>query len=272
MRDLSGPGAWITRHCFPLWALPRSADTGRGLYLPGVKTFVYTAAASGRQWAPYAWRRQRVRQIMAALGFSDWQFFFGKRADAHWHGREPYWWQIPLDHAELLRREEPPLLILEDDIELEVKNDFRAEWKSNLELPAGCDFAYLGGFRSGDRRGIRNARLVGLRPLEAWRYGYLPIDGDWMRVFGMWGSHAILHVDKGVMLDLAEQLVKKHRPIDTTLAVLQWRWRVCCLRRPFFWQNDGHHRHDTVEYDFESRWEPGRRRRAGGGKGSRPSP
>ena len=251
------PPSYITRYCKPLWSIPRPVDSGAGLFLPGVKTLIYTSYAKRRGWAAGRWRRRRCEQIMGRLAFRDWRFFCGADCD-------PYWVEIPRDHARLLRANVAPLLILEDDVEL-------CDWRANVLVPEGTELAYLGGFRSGDSRGIRNARLVGLEPLLAWRYGYLPINDDWMRIFGMWGSHAILYLSTDAMRDVADQLARKRRAIDTTLAVLQWRWRCHCLRRPIFWQNDGHHLHDTYEYDWVSGWEPFSRRRARGGKASQGS-
>ena len=133
-------------------------------------------------------------QIMERLGFLDWQYFFGS-------GHDPYRRQIPRDHAMLLRTNVAPLLILEDDIEI-------AHWRARTCSCRKGPSWRTGGFRSGDSRGIRNARLVGLEPLLAWRYGYLPIDADWMRIFGMRGSHAILYLFR-YDVDVADQFERK---------------------------------------------------------------
>jgi hypothetical protein len=202
--------------------------------LPDVKTFIYSGQQTGRRAAVTEWRRTRCRQVMAALGFTDWSFFEGRQS-------RPYWTGLPRDHALLLRRHDPPLLILEDDIEVV---DFRA----NVRPPGGCQVAYLGGFRSGDSRGVRNAKRAGLCPLLAHRYGYLPIDSEWMRIFGMWGSHAILWLDRAAMDEAACLLESSVCPIDTTLACEQWRWQVHCGLVPWFFQNDGHHVWDTEDY------------------------
>jgi hypothetical protein len=220
------PGS-IVRHCFPLWRVQRSRPVAGCVFLPAVRTVVYTLPG-------HVWRHERVRQILGACGFGDWEFFFGTKT-------RNYWETIGRDHAAIVRRYQAPLLVLEDDVELRA-------WRGNVRPAAGAEVCYLGGFRSGDRRGIVNARLRGLRPEESFRYGWLPVDDCWMRVFGMWGSHAILWLDRGAQLEAADLWCRELRMVDEMLAVNQWRWQVHCLYEPMFWQNDGHHFRDTFDY------------------------
>ena len=208
------------------------------IWLPGVKTFVYTMPwQTGRQ--------ERVRHMLDGYGFRDWQFFFGTQASAGsadgWGRGKDYWAYIPPDHARLLRENDAPLLILEDDIE-------PRDYRPTVAPPPGAEIVYLGGGRGGSPRGVRNAmrRLPAMRPIH--RYCYAPIDADWMRIAGMWFTHAILYVDRRAMLEVADALAGNRQPIDTTLAQQQWRWRVVCRRLPYWWQNDGHHRTDTYDY------------------------
>jgi len=214
-----------TRATCPLgrWSEPGA------IHLPSTRTIVYTLPdAKGRH--------ERVRHILDAEGFSDWEFFYGKRSN-------PYWVQIPHDHAKLLRENEPPLLILEDDIEPRL---FRP-W---VMPPAGAELVYLGAGKSRRGTGIRNAKraLPGHKISQAHQYGYENIDATWMRVFGMLYTHAILYVDRRVMREVAEAISSTGWQIDVTLARMQWRWFCACLKIPAFWQNDGRHRDETFEY------------------------
>ena len=199
------------------------------LHIPSIKTVVYTIERNRE-------RQERARKILLSEGFKDWSFFFGTTEG-------PYWQNIPREHAKLLRENEPPFLILEDDIE---PREFQ-EW---VRPPSKAQIVYLGGGRGGDTRGIRAAKanLPDLPIFRTYRYGYTPIDDEWMRIYGMWFSHAILYLDRQSMLEVADTLERNHRPIDTTLALEQYRWFVACRKVPLWWQNDGHHRGDTYDY------------------------
>jgi hypothetical protein len=207
--------------------LGREVPDGRSLWLPATKTVVYTTK---NQVA----RHDRVKAILTAAKFSDWSWCYGTNT-------QPYWRQIAADHAELLSAHKPPLLILEDDIEPE-------HYRSNIMPPDGCQVAYLGGFRSGVHRGVVAARDAGLQVRTAFGYAWSPVNSDWMRVFGMWGSHAILWLDAAAMADAARRLAEATEPIDTTLGLNQWRWQCYCVYRHLWWQNDGHHIRDTRRY------------------------
>lgn len=214
-------------------------DGPKTYHLPNIKTFVYTTA---HQTA----RHERVRRFMDHAGFTDWQFFYGTNPSEEldgWGRGKDYWRYIPRDHARLLREHDAPLLILEDDIE-------PRDYQPDVTVPIGAEMVYLGGGRGGDRRGTEAARR-NIKDEEIYRnhrHSFQIIDDDWMRIFGMWFTHAVLHINKAVMLEVADHLMKS-RPIDTTLAIEQWRWNVVCRRVPMWWQNDGKHRSDTFDYN-----------------------
>jgi hypothetical protein len=106
----------------------------------------------------------------------------------------------------------------------------------------------LGGGRDGDRRGYWNARLNGLTPTKFKGYAYDDVDDHWMRVYGMWYTHALLHLDRRTMDQLAAAWLSEQTMIDATTARNQWRWNVFCRKIPMLWQNDGHHRKATWSY------------------------
>ena len=204
-----------------------------GIYLPDVPTVVYTCDKP-RCVA----RHPRVTKLLTGMGFADWRFFWGTPG-------EPYWENIPREHAALLQSRDPPLLILEDDI---ASRDF-SPW---IAPPPGSELVYLGGGRGGRRAALRNARehLPEAEIRATHGYGYEEIDGypDWVRVFGMYYTHAILYTSKRAMLEVAEQLCSRRSQIDVILGHEMWRWK-CVLRRvPMFWQDDGHHRTETFDY------------------------
>jgi hypothetical protein len=203
------------------------------IHLPDVPTVVYTCDKPN-----CVARHPRVTKLLTRLGFADWRFFWGTPG-------VPYWENIPREHAQLLRENEPPFLILEDDIAL---RDFQP-W---IAPPPGAELVFLGGGAGGRQSAIRNARqhLPGMEIRNLHGYGYAKIDGhpDWVRVFGMYYTHAILYTSKAAMLDVADQLCSRRSQIDVILGHEMWRW-FCALRNvPMFWQDDGHHRKETYEY------------------------
>lgn len=198
------------------------------LYLPAIHTIVYTT-----RWAIA--RQRRIIQILEAFRFSNWSFFFAEKTT-------PYWRDIPSHHAAFLRENDPPLLILEDDAEV-------LQFEASLDIPPGTEIAYLGGGRSGDKIGRIETKRAWPQSRPAFGYRYWDESEAWMRIGGMWFSHAILYLEHAVMLDVAARLSASDHAIDTTLARHQWRWNVQCRKIPSFWQNDGHHYRDTLHYE-----------------------
>lgn len=233
--------AWWTRYQYPLWLLPvdlstqaAAASMPHPLDLRDVRTIVYTCRSG--TWHGYRGdrRRDRCTQILDALGFRNWDFFYGQRT-------EPYHAGLHAGHSHLLREYEPPLLILEDDIEIRVP-------RTVISPPIGSQVLYLGGGRRGNERGIRAARAAGQAIRRCSGYGYSLIDTDWMWIVGMLYAHAILWLDKSVMMDVAALYQASDGQIDWLLAEIQHRYGVACLRRPIFFQNDGHHLRETWDY------------------------
>ena len=204
------------------------------LWLPDVPTVIYTADGPCRRGGHHDGRRARCQAIMKHYGFTNWRFFFGRP------GR-PYWQAIVADWIQLLGSWDPPVLILEDDIEPRA-------FQPGIDVPTGSQVVYLGGGRGGESQGVRAGGTIGLFPKKRWRYGYIDINHDWFRCFGMWYSHAILFLDRRSMTDLAVLLCAADRPIDSVLARNQWRWNCVCRKVPMFWQNDGHHLAETYSY------------------------
>jgi hypothetical protein len=213
-------------------ARPAAADVpaGETIDLPGVTTVVYTTAKNVAL-------QQRVGQMLESRGFTDWRFCYG----APYAGTGDFRAAVARDYAAILRKHAAPLLLLEDDVALRA-------WTPRLRLPPGAQGAMLGGGRRGSAYAVNRAAKLFPQLRRAHGYGYLPIDGEWMRVFGMFWTHAYLWLDPAAMLEAAEALVAYDRAADQTLAREQWRWQVACRIVPVFWQDDGRHYWDTFDY------------------------
>ena len=191
-----------------------------------VPTVVYTVDKE-QTAVPHSLRRRRIAEQLSALGTVNWRFFWGALTS-------PYWPTIGAGHAQLLRDSPPPLLILEDDC--------RPHCLQPLQLyPAQADLLYLGGGRYGWPQGIKNARDHGIDCKWGKHWGWQHIDADWLRIFGMLYTHAILYLSKPVMLEVADFVDQSEEPLDAVLAREQWRWQTMCKRTPCWYQDDGHH-------------------------------
>lgn len=212
-----------------------------GLWTPGfdrydlrdIETTVYSCGAKWKSRWP------RVEAIMKECGIRRWSFFDAQPGT-------PYWAPIRIEYVELLRTHEPPYLILEDDIVV-------VDWRPVVEAPAGAEIVYLGAggcwrnpcfvndalrrFEDAYRAGAIACRDIGLR--------------DWKQVFSMFGTHAVLWVDKKVMLEAADLIERGTRQVDVELGASQWRWLAVAPTIPWFAQNDGHNLRGTKEYSLE---------------------
>lgn len=207
---------------------------GYKIYLPEIPTVVYTA---DKEHCRARW--PRVERIMGRLGFTDWRFFVGAPGD-------PYWQAIRPEYVGLLRGNEPPLLILEDDIGVR-------EWRPWIAPPPQSEMIYLGG--GGAWRGSRlvdeaRRRLPGHRIKKVREIGWEEMEGypDWVRAFGMFGTHAILYTSRRVMLEVADAIEAGVREVDVMIGMNQWRWQAMLLRVPMFFQDDGHNNAGTWDY------------------------
>ncbi len=204
------------------------------LYLPGIKTVVYTTDK------PHCVARHpRVKAMLDGFGFRDWSFFWGQPGT-------PYWQMIRSEYAALLRDNDPPFTILEDDIAV---RDYRP-W---IKVPAGSEVVYLGGGGSwpgGQFVRLAQHHLPGHKIYRVREIGWedLPGTDEWVRVFGMFGTHAIVYRDKRVMLEMADAIERDTVQVDVIFGKNQWRWQ-CVLRKiPMWWQDDGHNNNGTYDY------------------------
>ncbi len=228
------PG-WILSRRTRLWEYVDPGPEAGAIYLPGVRTYVYTTEREASRAGVTDHRQRRVQEILTAFRFRDWQFYYGKVTPQ-------YYSEIWKGHIEILRREEPPVLILEDDIEPRA-------FSANIHIPGRTQVACLGGGRSGRSEGIDAGRAAGIPFRRSYRYGWLPIDNEWMRTVGMWFTHAILWLDRQAMDKTCDLWESEQDMIDNVTAKNAWRFRWITRRIPMFWQNDGHHFRDTFSYE-----------------------
>lgn len=124
---------------------------------------------------------------------------------------------VALAHRQALlaNSDDQPLLILEDDIEIE--NDALLE----IELPIDADAVWVGISRYG-------------KPILQ------PFSASLCRVSRMFSSHAVLYLSKSYKehaIHCAEQCLECNLPWDVALAFYQKDYSVYALRRPIFYQS-----------------------------------
>lgn len=122
-------------------------------------------------------------------------------------------------HIDILRSEESPVLVLEDDAKC-------VHFEKEIEVPDDVDAIYFG-----ISHGNRN-------------YTALPMDreGKWTRIAGILATHAILYLSdryKESVANMAEDFVyNKCTPFDVGCADLQKYNKVITPRTPWFVQSD----------------------------------
>lgn len=202
--------------------------------LAAVRTFVYTAAATGLRGEVYESRRRRMAAILTAYGVQHWSFVWGSSCI-------PYCARHCADHARLMREHDPPILVFEDDAE-------PAFAGSHLVPPPEAKRLHIGG----NRDGISLGRLLALKSGEDWRhyrgFVYKPCNRNWFRQAGMLATHCNLYLDKPTMLEIAEYIVSRSGAIDASIAELDWKIPAFAPTRCWWWQNDGHNGECTSEF------------------------
>ena len=128
-----------------------------------------------------------------------------------------------LSHRKLLKEtilnDGKPILILEDDIEVENQHI-----KFKLSIPDDADAIYFG-ISQGD----------------SW-YSAKPADLFWVKINKIFSTHAILHINPKYsesVVSITENAVKNDKPFDVEIAYLvQTQFKVYTPRFPFFYQAD----------------------------------
>jgi len=137
---------------------------------------------------------------------------------------------LSLTTLSILEREEPPYIIMDDDVE-----EFHI--MKEVEIPGDARAAYLGVSQwvfpyptSMIGRGVHIRRSL---PSD-----FRDVDGKWVKISGMTSSHAILFLDRAFVASLSEKIRKDPDvPHDLYLASLQREQPVYALKTPLFFQD-----------------------------------
>jgi hypothetical protein len=208
------------------------------LHLPNLHVTLLTVSTNVR-------RHGRIGRFFAVHGYRDVAWVFGRPTTPHHIGARE-------SAAATLREIQCPTLWLEDDAMP------TADYRDEIDVPDDAQVVYLGGGRYGQSGGVTRTAdwqqveggMAGLmdQPFPQLRTLYRDTDDPtWVQILSMSTGHAILWLDNAACRELADRIEADRIDYDHTLALNQWRYRVYGVRRPWFWQDDGHHEH-TKQY------------------------
>ena len=183
---------------------------------------------------PNVARRNYVDELLASYQVRDWSYDYGEQVT-------PYWRNHAAQAATILRSQRCPFVLAEDDIA-------PYAWCSVASPPADADIVSLGGGRGGPKGAARTAYYTDKKWKRRYRYAYQDAGDRWMRIAGMWYTHAVLIISEYHRVRLAEQLDRTRLMIDTCTAWYQSKCRWYCAKTPYLFQNDGHHKLETTDY------------------------
>lgn len=133
--------------------------------------------------------------------------------------------EVARDYGRLLQFRRPPFLLLEEDC-------IGRGPLETIYYPPGADMLMLGG----GNRGAGRAHLkAGAK--RAYGYSYEEVDENWMRVWGMLYTHALLFLSERAIALVSESFLRANRPGDQITAILQHDLAVYCLKRPLLVQD-----------------------------------
>jgi hypothetical protein len=182
-------------------------------------------------------RRTSVSDICNRLGLS-WRLIEAIKCNPGRIG-------CALSHLRALRLStaDKPLLILEDDIGV------GAHFGPVIEPPADADAIYLGGSVYGAADMIDYVGFTRMLAAD-------PVGDDWLRVYNLLGTHAILYLTDAFKHAteeaILESLVDRDWEHDKGMVKLQERFTVYALRQPLFFQaaalqkGDGRHQESVT--------------------------
>jgi|TARA_R100001460_G_scaffold796_6_gene3553 hypothetical protein len=197
------------------------------------------------RWINVSKDTEKASQMVELLGdknFTNHERFNALTEDAEFgwtKEKSPEWFvthMCGLSHRKLLMetiiKDDKPVLILEDDVEIE-----HPTWMDEIPVPRDADAVYLGTSHSD------------------MRYRAEDHGNGWNKITGVFGTHAILHLNKkyaSEMCIMIERCVKNNHPFDVSLAKdLQGRFNVYAPYSPFFYQADS--KNTTNKYEAITR-------------------
>jgi hypothetical protein len=204
------------------------------MYLPSIKTFVYTIGKNQQ-------RQIQIKKMLTDLNFTDWSFFFGNEK------KQPYWVNIHDDWIKVLDTP-APFLILEDDACV------TEDYKPDIIYPIDSQLVYLGGTSNGEFCNLyklkNNLLTYSNGPKNvAECLAYSERSDEYIQIFNMHSTHAVLFVNDYVKSSLKIEInTRRDIAVDVVFARWMWCYKVYCLKKPFWYQNDGHHNEATLKY------------------------
>ena len=180
-----------------------------------------------------------AEDMLTKLGFSDWGFVFG--GDKF----KPYWKNIHDDWIKML--ETPtPFLILEDDATI---TDY---YHPEVEYPEDTQLLYLGGTTNGEDcvfpDGLDLLPSQGSKDVFAWMV-YSEYDDRYIRIYNMHSTHAILFLNEDVKRQLQSAINDmRDLAVDVVIARNMRKYKIYCLKQPFWYQKDGWNDERTMRY------------------------
>lgn len=129
-----------------------------------------------------------------------------------------------------------PVLVLEDDCQVIAEN-----WRPIIEVPEGTDALYLGSSWFGMVRGRSQHR------------GCISssFNEDYNRVYNMLGIHSIIYLTESYRDKVVELLTEfVNNPVggcDECIASEMKNHLILAVKKPMFYQNDGHSEEETMK-------------------------
>lgn len=147
----------------------------------------------------------------------------------------PYTIGVSASLLKVLKENEAPILFLEDDIQ--VTPDF----KPTIPLPSeDIDAIYIGTTQHG-----RINKVTYFNGVASFNY-----DKNYVKIINMLSLHAFVVLSERYrqhLINLYSNYDPSNGASDDVVADTMENWNVLAVRKPFFYQNDGHHEKYTLE-------------------------
>lgn len=140
----------------------------------------------------------------------------------------PYTVGVARNHIDAISRSfgARPVLVLEDDA---TPTSF---YQNEVEIPDDADALYLGTSIFGRIRGETTQTVIAANA------------GEHLRIFNMLSLHAVIYLSsryKALVTEILEKFIEN--PVggcDDPIADAMWKSKVYAVKKPFFFQQDGH--------------------------------
>lgn len=147
----------------------------------------------------------------------------------------PYTIGVSASFLKVLKENNPPILFLEDDIGL------TPDFQPVIPIPNGdIDAIYIGTTQHG-----RVNKVTYFEGVACVSY-----DENYVKIENMLSLHAFVVLSeryRNHLIDLYTDYDPNNGTSDDVVADTMKNWNVLAVRKPFFFQNDGHHNKYTLE-------------------------